>query len=91
MSVDVRIPPPLRRLTGGRGRVQVEARTVEELLDALEAAHAGLGAKLRDETGAVRRYISIYVGDQDIRFIGGLAAPLRDGDAVSIVPAIAGG
>jgi len=91
MSITVRIPTPLRKLTGGADEVQVEASSVGELIDRLEAAHAGLKERLCDENGEIRRFVNIYVNDEDVRFLQGRDTPLSDGDQVSIVPAIAGG
>lgn len=91
MAVNVHVPIPLRRLTQGQAQVRLDAATVRELLDRLEAAYPGMGAKLRDENGSVHRYINIYVGDEDLRFLEGLDTPLKDGDRVAIVPAVAGG
>jgi molybdopterin synthase sulfur carrier subunit len=91
MPVTVHVPTPLRRLTAGQARVEVVAGTVSELLTALEAAYPGMAEKLLDENGAIRRYVNLYVNDEDIRFLQGTATPLADGDAIAIVPAIAGG
>lgn len=91
MAVTVRIPAPLRKLTGGSSEVSADAATVSALVDALEAAHPGLKERLCDEAGAIRPFVNIYVNDEDIRFLKGPDTPLSDGDAVSIVPAIAGG
>ena len=95
MSVTVRIPPALRSVTGGdaelRAELPAEAATVRGLLDALEGQHAGLKAKLLDEAGAVLRFVNLFVGEDDIRTLDGLDTELRDGDDVSIIPAIAGG
>jgi sulfur-carrier protein len=91
MAVTVRIPTQLRALTGGANRVEVDATTVGELVTALETAHPGFGERLLDEHGRVRRYVNLFVDDEDIRFSGGLAAPVRDGQTVSVVPAVAGG
>lgn len=91
MSVSVRIPTPLRKLTGGADEVSVEAASIGELIDNLEAAHAGLKARLCDEAGEIRRFVNVYVNDEDVRFLDGRATVLKDGDEVSIVPAIAGG
>jgi len=91
MSIQVRIPTPLRRLTGGADEVSIEASTVGALIDNLEAAHAGLKERLCDEDGAIRRFVNVYVNDEDVRFLSGKDTPLKDGDEVSIVPAIAGG
>ncbi len=91
MSVTVRIPTPLRKLTGGADEVSVEGATIGELIDNLEAAHAGLKERLCDESGEVRRFVNIYLNDEDVRFLQGRETALKDGDEVSIVPAIAGG
>ena len=91
MTVNVRIPTPLRKLTGGADEVSADAATIGELIDNLEAAHAGLKARLCDDAGEIRRFVNIYVNDEDVRFLDGRNTPLKDGDEVSIVPAIAGG
>jgi len=91
MSVTVRIPTPLRKLTGGADEVTVDSGNVGELIDNLEAAHAGLKERLCDEAGEIRRFVNVYVNDEDVRFLDGRATVLKDGDEVSIVPAIAGG
>lgn len=91
MSISVRIPTPLRKLTDGADEVAVEAANVGELLDNLEAAHAGLKDRLCDEAGEIRRFVNVYVNDEDVRFLQGKETKLSDGDQVSIVPAIAGG
>jgi molybdopterin synthase sulfur carrier subunit len=91
MSVNVRIPTPLRKLTGGSDEVSIEASNVGELIDNLEAAHAGLKERLCDEAGEIRRFVNVYVNDEDVRFLDGRNTALKDGDEVSIVPAIAGG
>jgi len=91
MSVTVRIPTPLRKLTGGADEVSVEAATVGEMIDNLENEHAGLKERLCDESGDIRRFVNIYVNDEDVRFLQGKDTQLADNDQVSIVPAIAGG
>lgn len=91
MSVNVRIPTPLRKLTGGSDEVSIEASSVGEMIDNLETAHAGLKERLCDETGEIRRFVNVYVNDEDVRFLDGRNTALKDGDEVSIVPAIAGG
>jgi len=91
MSVNVRIPTPLRKLTGGSDEVSIEASNVGELIDNLEAAHAGLKERLCDEAGEIRRFVNVYVNDEDVRFLDGRKTALKEGDEVSIVPAIAGG
>jgi molybdopterin converting factor small subunit len=90
MSVTVRIPTPLRTLTGGEEQVKASGATVKEVINALEQNHPGMRERLLDEKG-VRRFINIYVGDEDIRFLDGLDTKLEDGQELSIVPAIAGG
>lgn len=90
MAIKVRIPTPLRTLTGGAESVDVEAKTVREMVENLEASHAGMKERLMDDKG-VRRFVNLYVGEEDIRFLDGLDTELKDGDEVSIVPAIAGG
>ncbi len=90
MAITVRIPTPLRTLTAGQETVQVEGKSVRDVVDSLESAHPGLKERLMDEKG-VRRFVNLYVGDEDIRFLDGLETELKDGEEVSIVPAIAGG
>ena len=90
-KVTVRIPTPLRRMTSGQAEVEVEASTVEELIENLDRVYSGTRERLADENGEVRRFVNLFVNDEDIRFLQGKDTPLRDGDAVSIVPAIAGG
>ncbi|HLT30127.1 MAG TPA: MoaD/ThiS family protein [Myxococcaceae bacterium] len=90
MSV-VRIPTPLRSYTDGKAEVQVAGSTVREVLSGLEAQAPGIGAKLLDAEGAVRRYVNIFVDDEDIRFLQGVDTPVTDASKVSLIPAIAGG
>lgn len=91
MPVTVRIPSPLRPLTGGLSEVHTTAGTIDGLLNELDNAYPGMKARLCDDTGAVRRFVNIYVNEEDIRFLTHQDTPLKDGDQVSIVPAIAGG
>jgi len=91
MSVSVRIPTPLRKLTGGADEVSIEGANVGEIIENLEAAHPGLKERLCDEAGEIRRFVNVYVNDEDVRFLNGRATALKDGDEMSIVPAIAGG
>ena len=91
MPITVNIPTPLRKLTNNLSEVELEAGTVGQLVDVLEGAYGGMAEKLLDEGGAIRRYVNIFVNDEDIRFLDGKDTPLNDGDNVSIVPAIAGG
>ncbi len=91
MSVTVRIPTPLRAITDGRGEFQVEAANVQEVLDRLDREFAGIKGRLCEDDGSVRRFVNVYVNDEDIRFMQGLGTALKAGDEVSIVPAMAGG
>ncbi len=90
MAITVRIPTPLRTLTGGAESVELEAKNIRELVETLETNHVGMKERLMDDKG-VRRFVNLYVGEEDIRFLDGLDTDLKDGDEVSIVPAIAGG
>jgi molybdopterin synthase sulfur carrier subunit len=78
-------------LTGGAAEVEAEGKTVRELIEDLERRYAGIKARLCDESGEVRRFVNIFVNDEDIRFLQGLDTELKEGDEVSIIPAIAGG
>ncbi|MDP8992661.1 MAG: MoaD/ThiS family protein [Actinomycetota bacterium] len=89
--ISVRIPTQLRNLTGGDAQVSLQAGTVGEVLKALDAAHPGLGERLFDESGELRRFVNVFVADEDVRFREGLDTPVEDGQTVSIVPAVAGG
>jgi molybdopterin converting factor small subunit len=90
METIVRIPAPLRPLTGGKDEVSAAGGTVGEVIDDLERRHPGVRDRLLDEKG-VRRFINIYVGEEDVRFLDGLKTALKPGDSISIIPAIAGG
>ncbi|TLY23871.1 MAG: MoaD/ThiS family protein [Nitrospirae bacterium] len=89
--IKVRIPTPLRPLTRGQGEVEAKASSIVEMIDNLNATHPGLKDRLCDEKGELRRFVNIYVNEEDIRFLKGKDTSLKDGDEVSIVPAIAGG
>jgi molybdopterin synthase sulfur carrier subunit len=91
MAVRVLIPTPLQRLTDNQGEVVVEGHDVREVIGNLELKFPGVKARLCDENGALRRFVNIYINEEDIRFLKGEATALKDGDDVSIVPAIAGG
>ena len=91
MSVTVRVPTILRPLTGGEAEVSVEGATLADVLDALEADHTGIRARVLDEDGKLRRFVNVYVNDDDVRFAEGLATVTPDGASVSIIPAVAGG
>lgn len=90
VEVTVRIPTPLRTLTGGADEVKARGATVADVIADLEARHPGVRDRLLDEKG-VRRFVNLYVGDEDIRFLDGLGTALKGGEQISIVPAIAGG
>ena len=87
----VRIPTPLRKYTQGAEEVQINAGTVRELIENLETAHPGIRERISDDKGAVRRFVNVFVGEEDIRFLDNLDTAVKDSDEVSIVPAIAGG
>ena len=91
MPIKVLIPTPLRNLTGNAAEVSVEAGDVQALIQSLDKAHPGLKERLCDEQGKLRRFVNVYLNEEDIRFLQGEATALKDGDEVSIVPAIAGG
>jgi len=89
--ITVRIPTQLRTLSGGAAEVKVEGTTVSEVLAALDAQHSGFAERLFDESGALRRFVNVFVDEEDIRFLQGVDTPLDTGAVVSIVPAVAGG
>jgi molybdopterin synthase sulfur carrier subunit len=89
--IKVRIPTPLRPLTRGQGEVETKGASIAEMIANLEAMHPGMKDRLCDEKGELRRFVNVYVNEQDIRFLRGKETALKDGDEVSIVPAIAGG
>jgi len=87
----VRIPTQLRPLAEGAAEVEVEGSTVGEVLKALDATHPGFAARLFDESGTLRRFVNVFVADEDVRFADGLQTPVAPGQTVSIIPAVAGG
>ena len=89
--IRVRIPTPLRPMTGGKSEVEMEGSTIAQMIDNLGAAFPGIQERLCDEDGKIRRFINIYLNEEDIRFLAGKDTSLKDGDEVSIIPAIAGG
>ena len=91
MAVEVRIPTILRNLTGNQKQVQAQGDTLDALFLDLEAQYAGLRGRLIDDDGALRRFVNVYLNDEDVRFLGGLETQLGDGDTVTILPAVAGG
>ena len=91
MTATIRIPTQLRELSGGASEVSVDGATVGELLAALDTAHPGFSERLHDESGGLRRFVNVFVADEDIRFLDGLETAVGEGQVVSIVPAVAGG
>ena len=87
----VRIPTQLRELSGGQSEVKVDGGTVAEVLEALDAAHPGFRGRLFDDAGKLRRFVNVFVADEDVRFLQGIETPVAAGQTVSIVPAVAGG
>jgi molybdopterin converting factor small subunit len=91
LSVHVRIPTILRTYTGGASEVESSGATLAEVLDDLEAHHSGIRARVLDDNGQLRRFVNVYVGNDDVRFLDGLASATPDGTKISIIPAVAGG
>ncbi|MDP6072416.1 MAG: MoaD/ThiS family protein [SAR202 cluster bacterium] len=91
MSTTVRIPTPLRRVTNGQDKVTVEGATINEIINSLESQHPGIRERLCDEQGQLRNFVNIYVNGEDVRFLDGINSPAKEGDEISIVPAVAGG
>ena len=91
MSVSVKVPTPLRKVTNGASQVTADAANVRELIEALEGQFPGMRERLCDDDGSLRRFVNVFVGDEDIRFLQGLDTALEEGVEVSIVPAVAGG
>jgi len=91
MGISVRIPTPLRSLTEGQAEVSVEGKNVQEVIENLEKAYNGIKERICDEEGNLRRFVNLYLNDEDIRFLQNLDTEISDGDGLSIVPAIAGG
>jgi sulfur-carrier protein len=90
MAIEVRIPTILRSYTGGAKTVDGSGATLDELLNNLDAAHGGLRERLVDGE-KLRRFVNVYLNDEDVRFLGGLETPVKDGDTVTVLPAVAGG
>ena len=91
MPISVRIPTPLRKFTGGAESVTASGATVAAVVQDVEGRHPGLKERICDDAGKVRRFVNVYVNGEDIRFLGSLDTPVKEGDEISIVPAIAGG
>ncbi|MEV0617998.1 MoaD/ThiS family protein [Nonomuraea sp. NPDC050404] len=90
MAIEVRIPTILRNYTDGAKAVNADGATLNELISNLEAAHPGIKERLVDD-GSLRRFVNVYLNDEDVRFLGGLDTPVSDGDTVTVLPAVAGG
>jgi molybdopterin synthase sulfur carrier subunit len=90
MAIEVRIPTILRSYTGGAKAVDAKGATLADLIGDLEARHPGLRERLVDD-GGLRRFVNVYLNDEDVRFLGGLGTPVADGDTVTVLPAVAGG
>src|SRR5438876_11344848 len=91
MSVRLKVPTQLRQLTGGAPELDVEASSIKELLEKVGGDHPELLERVLDEGGEIRRFVNLYVGDEDVRFLEGINTPLKDGEVVVILPAVAGG
>lgn len=90
MAIEVRIPTILRSFTGGEKSVEGSGTTLDELIADLDSRHSGLRDRLVDDQG-LRRFVNVYLNDEDVRFLGGLTAPVSDGDTITVLPAVAGG
>ena len=90
MTIEVRIPTILRPYTKDQKAVSAEGSTLSAVITNLDSTYAGLGERLL-ENGALRRFVNVYINDEDVRFLGGLEAPIKDGDSITILPAVAGG
>lgn len=91
MASTVRIPTTMRPITGGEKQVPVEPGTLRDVIGALEAAHPGMGERLLDDDGELRKFVNVFVDDDDVRYLDGLDTTVSDGIVVSIIPAVAGG
>ena len=91
MAAKVRIPTPLQKLTNNQGDIFCDGATIDQILNDLEAKHPGVKERLCDEKGKLRRFVNVYINEEDIRFLNGQETPIKDGDDISIIPAIAGG
>ncbi|MFI7697610.1 MoaD/ThiS family protein [Nonomuraea sp. NPDC049480] len=91
MAIEVRIPTILRNYTDGAKAVSAEGATLDELITNLESRHPGIKGRLIDDAGGLRRFVNVYLNDEDVRFLGGLGTPVSDGDTVTVLPAVAGG
>jgi sulfur-carrier protein len=91
MAVSVRIPTILRTYTGGESEVSAQGDTLGAVLDDLDSSYSGIKGRILDEAGSLRRFVNVYVGNDDVRFLDELATPTPDGTQISVIPAVAGG
>ena len=91
MSVSVRVPTILRTYTDGESEVSASGANLQEVLDDLDSSYAGIKARILDDNGELRRFVNVYVGNDDVRFLDNLATPTPDGTQISVIPAVAGG
>ena len=91
MSITVRIPTPLRRVTDGQDKVSVEGSSINQIIGSLDSQYPGIKERLCDEQGELRNFVNIYVNGEDVRFLQGIDSATKEGDEISIVPAVAGG
>jgi molybdopterin converting factor small subunit len=91
MSVQVRIPTILRNYTSGESEVSADGSTLAQVIDDLEGSYPGIKSRILDEQGQIRRFVNVYVGNDDVRFLDALQTPTQDGAQVSVIPAVAGG
>jgi molybdopterin synthase sulfur carrier subunit len=91
MSVSVRIPTPLRRVTNGQDKVSVEGATLNEIISSLDSQFPGIKERLCEDQGQLRNFVNVYINGEDVRFLDGLESATKSGDEISIVPAVAGG
>jgi molybdopterin converting factor small subunit len=91
MSVSVRVPTILRTYTGGEAEVAADGSVLSDVLESLDTSYPGVKGRIVDEQGELRRFVNVYVGNEDVRFLDGLATPVADGAEISVIPAVAGG
>ncbi len=91
MATTVRIPTPLRRVTGGQDKVNAEGETLAQIIDSMESQYPGIKERICDPDGSLRNFVNVFVNGEDVRFLDGVDSGVGDGDEVSIVPAVAGG
>ena len=91
MSVTVRVPTILRTYTSGEAKVTADGAVLSDVLESLDGSYPGIKGRIVDEQGELRRFVNVYVGNEDVRFLEGLATPVQDGSEISVIPAVAGG